>query len=461
MFEKGILNLGALNESPEFAGSGNDTSNHVSGSNVTIPGGLKEQPTKEGIVMTTKEYEELMKQYQSSFKECGELMSVISKIKVVDEDPNVAKAVQLENAIYDAMFDIYDSGPVFEAVDRSDKKDVKKIVTSLRPKIEEFFKENDYSFRKPAIVLRIILRAIGTGAVPVVATALTAATAAAVAGPMAVAPVATAAGGLATASAAAGGISTFWGKRLWQIVGVVNIEGGNVQDVQKLLNDKFADELGEYKVLFTKTPSNLIDIISNKFGWKNKKETYFILIDKKLPAELKQLDNAVEKGLKQGASTRQNIKEGTEMNELYKEYLQSFVEYGTDGSPLTLSQFTEAVNSYNETGSTVEFVEGVASTYRKQIKQHNEKYKDDPGKRINPLSNKEIYNTVHTQRAELHAMHKAYNEARKARGEKPIGWTTFKGMKIAEIDIALSGANPLGESSVIDHLSDFLDEHAE
>ena len=450
---KDILNLGALNESSKGTGSGG-------GTNVNIPGGLKEQPTKDGIVMTSKEYDEMMKKYQASFKECCEFMGMLNNVTVSDDNSD---AVRLENAMYDAIFDMYDSGPVFEAVKREDKKEVKKIVTSLRPKIEEFFEDNEYSFRKPNIVLRTILAAIGAGALPVVTSALAAIPAAAITG-LGTSGVFAAASlnvgkGLGTGGIAA--VKTFWGERLWQIVGVVNVEDGNVRDVQKLLNDKFADELGGYKVLFSSHAPNLIDIIINKFGWKNRRSTYFVLIDKKLPAELKQFNDAIKDGLERDGNADKNIKEGTEMEQLYKEYLQSFVEYGTDGSPLTLEQFTEAVVSYNETGSVDEFAEGVAATYRKRIKQHNEEYKDNPGKQIKPLSNREIYKTVHTQRADLHAMHKAYNEARKARGEKPIGWTTFKGMKIAEIDIAFSGINPVGESAVVDHLADFLDEHAE
>ena len=451
---KDILNLGALNESSKGTGD-------TGGTNVTIPGGVKEQPTKDGIVMTSKEYDEMMKKYQASFKECCEFMGMLNNITISDTNSDAA---QLENAIYDEIFNMYDSGPVFEAVNREDKKEVKKIVTSLRPKIEEFFKDNKYSFRKPAIVLRVVLAAVGTGAIPVIASSLAAVPGAVAAGAGVAAAIAsnvaiTAGKGLVDGGMAA--VRTFWGERLWQIVGVVNIEDGNVRDVQKLLNEKFADELDGYKILFSSHAPTLIDAIVNKFGWKNKRATYFVLIDKKLPAELKQFNDAIKDGLEQDGESDENIKEGTEMELLYKEYLQSFVEYGTDGSPLTMEQFTEAVNSYNETGSVDEFAEGVAATYRKRIKQHNEEHKDNPGKQIKPLSNREIYNTVHTQRADLHAMHKAYNEARKARGEKPIGWTAFKGMKIAEIDIAFSGVNPVGESAVVDHLADFLDEHAE
>lgn len=88
MFEKGVLDLAALTESSEFdpKAKNGDPDNHVDDPNVSIPGGLKEQPTKDAIVMTTKEYDDARKKLQQSFKECGAMMTMLSSVKVVNEN---------------------------------------------------------------------------------------------------------------------------------------------------------------------------------------------------------------------------------------------------------------------------------------------------------------------------------------------------------------------------------------
>lgn len=88
MFEKGVLDLAALTESSEFdpKAKNGDPDNHVDDPNVSIPGGLKEQPTKDAIVMTTKEYDDARKKLQQSFKECGAMMTMLSSVKVINEN---------------------------------------------------------------------------------------------------------------------------------------------------------------------------------------------------------------------------------------------------------------------------------------------------------------------------------------------------------------------------------------
>lgn len=88
MFEKGVLDLRALSESSEFdtKAKNGDPDNHVDDPNVSIPGGLKEQPTKDAIVMTTKEYDDARAKLKQSFKECGAMMDMLSTVKVVNEN---------------------------------------------------------------------------------------------------------------------------------------------------------------------------------------------------------------------------------------------------------------------------------------------------------------------------------------------------------------------------------------
>jgi hypothetical protein len=85
-------------------------------------------------------------------------------------------------------------------------------------------------------------------------------------------------------------------ERLWQNVGVVIVD--DITDIVEKMNEKFAEELGDYKILFYATPASIVDLFRVKFNWKNFKNTYMLIIDKKFPSELKDAIDEDEKEYK-------------------------------------------------------------------------------------------------------------------------------------------------------------------
>lgn len=152
--------------------------------------------------------------------------------------------IEMESAIDDQIMDIFESGPIFEAVNRDDKKALKKIVASLRPKIAKMAKKSDINFYKPALAARFFFDPNGFW-------------------------------------------TQVWSTRLYQVIGIMNIEQGAIKDICDKLTELYKDELGEYKILWANAPSNLIDVFRLHFNWKNTKKTYFILVDKQIDKEVK------------------------------------------------------------------------------------------------------------------------------------------------------------------------------
>lgn len=312
MFENGILdlsNLDAMNESAEFAPNSyatKDVGNHVPDGKVSIPA---------GTTMTTQAYEEMLKSFQNSFKEAADFIDALKNVKVVDRDP---MEELVESATDKVLMDLFENGAIYEAVDRSDKDAVKEIVADLRSKVMKSLRKNKVSNYEPNKIIRILVGILGTASI----------------------------GGL-------GGITVFWSQRLWQIICVCHCEEGNIDGVVKELNETYKNDLGEYKFLAARTLPTLHDLFCTKFNWKNTKQTYFLLVDKKLPSELKKFQKAAEEAIKaddkhdaandkddKKSDDKKNMNESTD---LYQIYLQKFTESGVLGKPLSQEEFVESV----------------------------------------------------------------------------------------------------------------------
>lgn len=222
---------------------------------VPVPGGLSEKPTAKPadeasipvpskIEMDASTYNEALAKLQQSFKEGVDVLDMLKRVDVVQKTQQERQQEFTENAMSEAMLAAYEDGPIFEAVSRSDKHDVKKIVHKVRNKIYSWLGENDVKYYKAHKILTILFDG-------------------------------------------ARSTQLIWSTRLWQFIGVVHIEAGNIQDLCKNLTEEFAEDLGDYKILAVATPKNIVDIFMTKFGWKNHKGAYMLLVDKKLDAELK------------------------------------------------------------------------------------------------------------------------------------------------------------------------------
>lgn len=315
-----------LQEEAEFAPNSNATNcvdNGTGDPNVTIPGGLKEQPTAKpeggekeipvpgglhenpsnsgaqgfvkigipgGATLTSDVYNDYLKRLQHTFKEASEAVEMLSHVNVISESVDDMQERFTEEAICNAILESYENGPLFEAVDRSDKKDVKEIVKNLRNKVSSKLKSDGVSFRGPNTWANLFGAAVGTG--------IAAGGAAVAATSYGIVPVLL---GLHISKKGVGAVAKHLSKifsyRLWQMLGICYIEDGNADDMAKRLNEEFKDELGEYKILPVSIKPNIADVFCMKFHWKNNKNTYMLLIDKKVPSEIESEQNSTSSAI--------------------------------------------------------------------------------------------------------------------------------------------------------------------
>lgn len=474
MFEKGILDLAKLTGVTESSDNNGDPNNHVPEGKVTIPGGLREQPTKDGITMTSKEYDDALKSFQNSFKEAANVIETLRNVRIADAVTEASSAQEdfVEDALDAAFVESYEAGPMFEAVDRSDKATVKKITKSIRGKVKASVKDENYDFRECKAVARAITSfaagAIGAGGGTAIGNAATRAMTG-LSTPLK-AGVASIVG-----SAAVGGvisvIASFWKERMWQIIGICNIESGNVSTLTKKLNEEFKEDLEGYKILAVKFPAGIIDVFKKKFGWKNHKNTYMLLVDKKLPTELKEMkeikesvdtdnvcligefDESAESVPASGNGV--TTESSSDVNSLYRNYLKEFAESNITGSPLSMDQFIEAYREYAATGDLAEFAEKTCKG--KNCNSDDEKC-PDCGKKKSECEcvNGKKCGKKSCDAKTAKAMYKAYKESAISSGNDPMPYNEFK---TTVVDALLPGGDDeITESAdIVNNLMMFFD----
>lgn len=243
-------------------------SNHKTydNSSVTIPGGDKETPSAKPydnhsisipgkVTLTTDQYNNALNALKKSFKEGAEIIEMLENVNVVEVTVFDEQNEFTENAILSAIED----GPIFESVKRNDKHDVKDIVRTLRPSIKDDLKDDKVKFYKPNTFASLLLNQ-----------------------PRLIVQVIC--------------------NRLWQVLGVVLIEEGNVDDLCKRLTEKYKDTLGDYKIIPYATSPSIVDAFRVKFNWKNMLSPYMLIVDRKLPSEIV---NATKEDIKEHKDTKQ------------------------------------------------------------------------------------------------------------------------------------------------------------
>lgn len=209
-------------------------------------------PVPSKVILSQDTYNDALSSLKKSFKEGYEIMELLEQATVQAKTTADLQREFTENAIAEAQYESMISGPIFEAVERSDKKNVKAIIKNLFTKVEDAANDDNVIFYKPAKFIRLFTNIFDTFET----------------GP--------------------NWVNTW----TWQILGAVIIESGNVQEYTKNLTKRFANELGDYKILAVRIPETISDKFREKFGWKNHKRSYLLLIDKKLNSEIK---NAIAK----------------------------------------------------------------------------------------------------------------------------------------------------------------------
>ena len=256
----------------------------------TPPGGLNEKPDAKPytdgyttvaepakVQMDEDTYNKAINTLKQSFKEAYELMDTISKCQVITESVEDKQQKFVEEALDEAFYNSYMEGPIFESVNKSDKDEVKAIVNDLKKKIKRFALENDADFNEAKTFFRLLLN-------------------------LDINEYGWRAGDNNTDEKSKYGTNSirWWSTRFWQVLGVVYCEGTDIKTLVNKLNEEFKDELKGYNILFSKSFPNLYDLICNKFGWKNRNKTYFLIVDKKkkfdtiTAKELAEIDKVVK-----------------------------------------------------------------------------------------------------------------------------------------------------------------------
>lgn len=264
-----------INEEGEFAPNSNatnDVDNHLTDANVSVPAdknyssiwdcsisvpdGLNETPKAkpydansisipQGTELTTDEWNKAMSALKQSFKEGYELMGMLESMKIVEKSKAQIQEESVKHAMFEAAVAAIEDGPFFEEVDRSDKQEVKAIVRKLRKPIKRALGACGLDYGSTPLLLEAIYGGAHTFATRLINT------------------------------------------RLWQYLGYAYCEAGNIESAMKRVNEELADILGEYKILHVPVLPGIVDTIRLKFGWKNQKRVYMLLVDHDLTKELK------------------------------------------------------------------------------------------------------------------------------------------------------------------------------
>lgn len=300
-----------------------------------------QEPNK--VTLTSETNSQLLSQLQKSFQESAEILGMMQHTEVIEESVEDRQMHFTEDAINNAILESLENGPLFEKVDRSDKIEVKAIVAKLRGKVNQELAADTVFFRVPNLWANIIagaafvaigggavgfgIKAAGKGAIGGVVTGAGKIVSAASSG---VSSAASAAATSAVKGAASGAIIGATGAatvstaikeltktvnnmiatRMWQILGICHIEDKTIDTITANLQEKFKDELGEYKILAVKVVPTIADQFRMKFGWKNNLKTYMLLVDKKLPSEIKKAQEDLSKEIEKAQeAVKEEIKE--------------------------------------------------------------------------------------------------------------------------------------------------------
>lgn len=246
-----------------------------------------------GTEIQASTYNDAIKALQNSFKESSEILENLLNVKVVEDNQiNATKDMEMVEAANNAILNVFENGPYFERVDRSDKSDIKDIVSYIRKDIKSVLKSTDVTFYQPSLWASALVNGLTIAVTGALKGAVNSTILDSI--PMVKGIVKGAYGivdGMQKGSI--DNIKQLIATRLWQIVGIVFSEEGQIHDLCKTLTQNYSKELGEYKIIYAKTTESIVDLFRLHFHIKDNRTCYFILVDKKLPSDLKDAENEI------------------------------------------------------------------------------------------------------------------------------------------------------------------------
>lgn len=221
---------------------------------IPIPGGDKETPDAKpydgesgvpnpaNVLLDEDEYNKALKALKKSFSEGADILDMLMRSNIQHKSVETKQHEFVEAALDEACYTAMCSGPMFEAVKRKDKNEIKELVEDIREDVLKFIRDQKFKAYKPALVARILTGQLSSG------------------------------------------VAQIYYHRLWQIIGIAVVDDND--HLRKALNEEFKDQLGDYKIMLVESPFAFLDLFRTKFNWKNTLSPHFIIIDKKMPAEI-------------------------------------------------------------------------------------------------------------------------------------------------------------------------------
>jgi hypothetical protein len=105
--------------------------------------------------------------------------------------------------------------------------------------------------------------------------------------------------------------SSWWSTRLFQIVGAVVIDDKDIKALTKDLNEKFKEELGDYKICAVEVTKSFIDLFRTRFNIKTMVSVYMLFVDRKIPAEINKITKEANENY-EGETSEEDKKEKKE-----------------------------------------------------------------------------------------------------------------------------------------------------
>ena len=224
-----------MNESTEFApdsNATNDVDNGETDAKISVPSKTE---------LDSNTYNDALSKLKASFKESIDVISMLENVTINDNN------AILESVISDAIYESAMDGAIYESVKKDDKDDIKKICKKLTDPFKKYIKGLKLEYTEPKELTKILIGILTNVYSP---------------------------------------NFHWWNNRLWQMVGLISCEEANIKSIIDKFNEEHSDELGEYKLIYTKTHSIRL-WLQTKLNWKNNYKTYLIIVDKKLPFEIK------------------------------------------------------------------------------------------------------------------------------------------------------------------------------
>lgn len=100
-----------------------------------------------GTAITADTYNAALSALKKSFKEGYEVLEMLEGAEIVD-DEKVNQDAFTENSMYEAMVNSYYDGPIFEAVQKENKSEIKEIAKKVRKSLCKFTRSVKWYFKK-------------------------------------------------------------------------------------------------------------------------------------------------------------------------------------------------------------------------------------------------------------------------------------------------------------------------